>query len=192
MGKWGLTNRWYKGERCTTMRPATPFMVFLVKLEPFDYSSLKIIDRQKFVYEMYQEESNHHEGSYPSINHECTIQIDGVVKISVNKVNGLNEFSLQTVSVNMYKDDHDKGVDVLFRALTTLVPESWTPRLYAIFLRDLALRQSMRMCIYLDIKDDNSIESINGINVLYSENISKLKYDANSSLAHSFVKGGSN
>ena len=46
------------------------------------------------------------------------------------------------------------------------------------------------MCFYLDIKDNNSIESINGINVLYSENISKLKYDANSSLAFSFIKGG--
>ena len=151
------------------MRPATPFMVFLVKLEPFDYSSLKIIDRQKFVYEMYQEESNHHEGSYPSINHECTVQIDGVVKISVNKVNELNGFSLQTFFVNVYKYDHDKGVDVLFMVLSTLVPESWTPMLYAIFLCDLAFRQSTWMCIYLDIKHDNSIESINRINVLYSE-----------------------
>ena len=92
----------------------------------------------------------------------------------------------------MYKHNHDKGVDVLFRALTTLVPESWTPRLYAIFLCDLALRKSMWMCICLDIKHDNSIKSINGINVLYSENICKLKYDAHSSLALSFIKGESN
>ena len=69
----------------------------------------------------------------------------------------------------MFKHDNDKGVDVLFRALTTLVAESWTPKLYAIFLCDLALRQRMWICIYLDIKHDNSIESINGINVLYSE-----------------------
>ena len=92
----------------------------------------------------------------------------------------------------MYKDDRDKRVDVLFRTLTTLVPESWTPKLYAIFLCDLVLRQSMWMCIYLDIKHDNSIESINGINVLYPVNISKLKYNANSSLALSFIKGGPN
>ena len=92
----------------------------------------------------------------------------------------------------MYKHDNTKGVDVLFRALTTLVPESWTPRLYAMFLCDSALRQSMWMCIYLDIKYENSIESINGINFLSSENISKLKYDANSSLALSFIKGGTN
>ena len=92
----------------------------------------------------------------------------------------------------MFKHDHDKGVDVLFSALTTLVPKSWTPKLYTIFLCDLALRQSMWMCIYLDIKHDNSIEFINGINVLYSESIFKLKYDANSSLALSFIKGGSN
>ena len=50
----------------------------------------------------------------------------------------------------------------------------------------------MWMCIYLDIKHDNSIGSINGVNILYSENISKLKYDANSSLALPFIKGGSN
>ena len=88
----------------------------------------------------------------------------------------------------MFKHYHEKKL----MSLTTTVFNGWTPKLYAIFLCDLALRQSMWLCIYLDIKDDNSIESINGINVLYSENISKLKYDANSSLAHSFVKGGSN
>ena len=90
----------------------------------------------------------------------------------------------------MFKNDHDKRDDVLFRALTILISESWTPKLYALFFYDLALRQSMWMCIYLDIKHDNTIESINGINVLYSEHISKLKYDANSSLALSFIKGG--
>ena len=80
----------------------------------------------------------------------------------------------------------------LMWALIKLVPESWTSKLYAIFLCDLALRQSMCQCIYLNIKHDKSIESINGVNVLYSENISKLKYDANISLALSFIKGGSN
>ena len=90
----------------------------------------------------------------------------------------------------MFKHDYDKGVDVLFRALITSVPESQTPKLYAIFLCDLALRQNMQMCIYLHVTHDNSIESINGINVLYSGNIYKLTYDANSSLARSFVKGG--
>ena len=51
---------------------------------------------------MYHEESNHHEISSPSINHEYTVKIDGVVKISVNKINGLNEFLLQTFSINMF------------------------------------------------------------------------------------------
>ena len=45
---------------------------------------------------MYQEEFNHHENSSPSINHKYTVQIDGVVKISVNKVNGLNKFLMQS------------------------------------------------------------------------------------------------
>ena len=130
----------------------------------------------------------------PSINHECTVQIDDVVKISVHIVIEVvgDYISMLKFCVNMYKYDYKNGVDVLFRVLTTLVPESWTPKLYAILLYDLALRQSMWLCIYLDIKHDNSIESINGINILYHQNISKLKYDANSSLALSFIKGGSN
>ena len=49
-------------------------------------------NRQKLISKIYQEESNHHEKLSPSINHEYTVQIDGVVKISVNKVNGLNIF----------------------------------------------------------------------------------------------------
>ena len=75
------------------MEPVVPFMEFLVQLEPFDYSSLKIIDHQKVVYEMYHEEYNHHEKPSPSINHECTVKVDGVVKISVQKINGPNELS---------------------------------------------------------------------------------------------------
>ena len=141
---------------------------------------------------MYHEETNHHENSSPSIYHECTVKVDGVVKISVQKINRPNELSLQNVSIDMFKHDRDKGVDVLFRALTTFVPESWRPKLYAIFLCDLALIESMWMCIYLDIKHGKLIESINEINVLYSENVFKLKYDTKSSLALSFIKGRSN
>ena len=166
-------------------------MGFLIQLEPFDYSS-KIVDRQKLVYEMYHEESNNLEITSPlpspGINHDLTVKIDGVVKISVQKI---SQSDCNKFSINMFKHDHEKKVDVLFRSLTTDVPESWTPKLYAIFLCDLALRQSMWLCIYLDVKHDNSIESINGINILYHENISKLRYDANSSLALSFIKGGS-
>ena len=42
----------------------------------------------------------------------------------MNKIKGPNELSLQTISINMIKYGHDKGVDVLFRALTTSVPET--------------------------------------------------------------------
>ena len=120
----------YPTHSFVVIEPATAFMVFLVQLEPFDYSSLKTIDRKKLVYEMYHEETNHHENPSPSINHKYTVQIDGVVKISVYKVIGVSDFSMQIFSVNIYKHDNKKGVDALFRALTTLVPESWTPRLY--------------------------------------------------------------
>ena len=71
----------------------------------------------------------------PSNNHDCTVKIDGVVKISVNKV---NEISINNVDqfmdkcpTKMFKQD--KGVDILFKEVTTLVPLRWTPRLYAIF-----------------------------------------------------------
>ena len=183
----------YPTRSCVVIEPALPFMGFLVQLEPFYYSSLKIIDSQKLVYEMYHEKPiQHNVMPSPSIKHECTVKIDGVVKISVQKINGPNELSLQTFSIDFFKHDHDKRLDVLFWALTTFVPEGWTPKLYATCLRDLALRQSMWVCIYLDIKHDNSVEYINEVNVLYLENNSKLKYDANSSLARSFIKGESN
>jgi len=81
----------YSTRSCIVIEPATPFMGFLVQLEPFDYSSLKIIDRQKLVYEMYREEQNFKPPS-PSRNHKCTIQIDGVRKISVNRVIGTSDF----------------------------------------------------------------------------------------------------
>ena len=173
-------------------RTCNSIYVFLLQLEPFDYSLLKIVDRQKLVYEMYQEEPNRYKKPSPSIKHKCTVQINDVAKISVNRVIGTSDFLMQIFSVKMYKHDHDKGVVVLFRALITLVSENWTPRLYAKFLCDLALSQSMWMCISLNIKYDNSIEPINGINVPYPLNISKLKYDANGSIALSFIKGGSN
>ena len=114
----------YPTRSCVVIEPATPFIGFLVQLESFDYSSLKTVDRQKLVYKMYHEETNHYEKSSPSINHKYTIQINGVVKISVHKVIGVSDFPMQTFFVNMYRHDNKKGFDILFRALTTLAPES--------------------------------------------------------------------
>ena len=81
---------------------AVSFMGFLVQLEPFDYLSSKIIDSQKLVYEMYHEETNHHVKPSPSINHECAIKIDCVVKISVQKIDGPSELSRQNISIDMF------------------------------------------------------------------------------------------
>ena len=91
----------YTTRSCVVIKSAVPFMGFLVQLEPFDYSQLKIIDHQNLVYEMYQEESNHHEKSSLSINHEYTVKIDGIVKISVNKINGPNELLPRNFSINI-------------------------------------------------------------------------------------------
>ena len=92
----------YPTRSCVVIEPAVPIMGLLVQLKPFDYSSLKIIDHQKLVYEMYHEESNHHEKPSPSVINECTVKIDGVVKISVNKISGPNELLLQNISINMF------------------------------------------------------------------------------------------
>ena len=45
----------------------------------------------------------------------------------------------------------DKGVGILFKEVTTLVP-------YAIFLCGIAFRQNTCLCIYLDVTHDSSIE----------------------------------
>ena len=135
----------YPTRSCVVIEPEVPFMGFLVQLEPFDYSSLNIVDSQQFVYEMYHEESNHHEKLSPSINHDITVKIDGVVRISVQKISGLSQSYYQKNSINMFKHDRDKKVDVLFRSLSTTVPDSWTSKLYTIFLCYLALRQSMNV-----------------------------------------------
>ena len=110
----------YPTRSCVVIEPEVPFMGFLVQLKSFDYSSLKIIDSQKLVYEMYHEETNPAiEFPSSSTKHECTVKIDGVVKISVRKIKGPKDFSHRNVSIDLFKHDHDKGVDVLFRALTT-------------------------------------------------------------------------
>ena len=129
----------YPTRSCVVIEPAVQFMGFLIQLEPFDYSA-KIVDRQKLVYEMYHEETNHHEKPSPSINHYLTVKIDGVVKISVQKIGQSDYEDYNKFLINFFKHDHEKKVDVLFRSLTTTVPYSWTPKLYAIFLCDLALR----------------------------------------------------
>ena len=99
----------YPTRSCVVIEPAVPFMGFLIQLEPFDYSSLKIVDSQKLVYEMYNEENNpRNEFPSPSINHDLTVKIDGVVKISVQKINWPSQSDYQKNSINMFKHDHEK------------------------------------------------------------------------------------
>ena len=82
---------------------------------------------------MYHEETNHHEKPSPDIKYDLTVKIDGVVKISIQKISWSSQSDYQNISINMFKHDHERKVDVLFRSLTTKVPESWTPKLHAIF-----------------------------------------------------------
>ena len=109
----------YPTRSCVVIEPAVQFMGFLIQLEPFDYSS-KIVDRQKLVYEMYHEESNNLEVTSPlpspGINHDLTVKIDGVVKISVQKISHSDCLTdgrtfwvdYNKFSIKLFKHDHEK------------------------------------------------------------------------------------
>ena len=164
-------------------------MGILVQLEPFDYSIVNI-DRQAPVYDLLFEPSSSRNIPTSSINHDWSVKTDGVVNTSVNKVNEIivnkvDNFS-DKFSTKMYKQD--KGVDILFKEVTTLVPLSWTPKLYAIFLCEVSIMQNIWLCIYLDVTHDNLIESINGINVLYENRHFKIDLWYSKSLACSLSK----
>lgn len=100
-------------------------------MEPFDYSKINN-DQQRVAYELLFEEYNYREELTPSINHDCTAKTDGVVKINVNKINGIRDnMENDKFSIKMFKQD--KGVDLFLKEVTTLVYLYWTPKLYAIF-----------------------------------------------------------
>ena len=62
-------------------------------------------------YDFLFEKSSYREIPTPSINHDCTIKIDVVVKISVNKINGIRDNMEQNkFSIKIFKQD--KGVDL--------------------------------------------------------------------------------
>ena len=81
----------------------------MLQLEQFDYSKI-YNDQQRVAYELLFEESNFREIPTPSINHDCTVKIDGVVKISVNKINGIRDnMEHHKFLIKLFKQD--KGVD---------------------------------------------------------------------------------
>ena len=83
-------------------------------------------------YDFLFEKSSYREIPTPSINHDCTIKIDVVVKISVNKINGIRDNMEQNkFSIKIFKQD--KGVDLFFKEVTTLVPLYWTPKIYMLY-----------------------------------------------------------
>ena len=102
------------------IEPAVPFMGFLLQLEPFDHSKINN-DQQRVAHELLFEESSYREKSTPSINHDCTVKIDGVVKISVNKSNRIRDnMENDKCSTKMFKQG--KGVDLFIKEVATLVP----------------------------------------------------------------------
>ena len=65
----------------------------------------------------------------PPINHDYAVKIDGIIKISVNKINEIrNYIEKGKFSIKMFKQEL-----IFLKEVTTLVPLYWTPKLYAIF-----------------------------------------------------------
>ena len=59
--------------------------------------------------------------STPTSNHGYTVKIDGVVKISVNKINRIGDnMERDKFSIKMFKQG--KGVDLFFKEVAILVP----------------------------------------------------------------------
>ena len=81
------------------------------------------------MYKFLFEESSNREIHIPPINHDYTVKIDGIVKISVNKINEIrNYIEKGKFSIKMFKQEL-----IFLKKVTTLVPLYWTPKLYAIF-----------------------------------------------------------
>ena len=122
----------YSTRSCVVIESGVPFIGFLVQLESFNYTIVNN-DKQRRVYELLFEVSSYSETPTPSINHDYTVKIDGVIKINANKVNEIGDnMGREKFSNKMYK--HDKGFNILFKDVTILVPLFWTPKLYAILL----------------------------------------------------------
>ena len=79
----------YPTRSSVVIEPTDPFMGLLVQLEPFDYSIVND-DQQRRVYKLIFQESSYIGKPAASINHNCTIKINDVVKISANKVNDIS------------------------------------------------------------------------------------------------------
>ena len=78
---------------------------FLVQLESFNYTIVNN-DQQRRVYELLFEVSSYSETPTPSINHDYTVKIDGVIKISVQKI---SQSDCNKFLINMFKNDHEKS-----------------------------------------------------------------------------------
>ena len=71
-----------------------------------------------------------------------------------------------------------------------IVPNDRTYNLFAIYLCENVMKNNNTLFFYLNPEKDDSIGDIPGLNTLYKESISKLIFDAYSSLAKLFVNGG--
>ena len=71
-----------------------------------------------------------------------------------------------------------------------IVPNDRTCNLFAIYLCKNVMKNNNTLFFYLNPEKDDSIGDIPGLNTLYKESISKLIFDAYSSLAKLFVNGG--
>ena len=92
-----------------------------------------------------------------------------------------NENDPWIFSIKLFgKDDNDMKLN---KQLTTIVPNDWNNKLFAVYLCEVVMKQANTLFIYLNPENDNSIEDISGLNTLYKESISKLIFDSYSPLA---------
>ena len=105
----------YPTRSCVVIEPTVSYMRFLVQLEPFDYSKINN-DQQRVAYELLFKKNSYKEIHTPTINHDRTVKIDGVVHISVNKINRIgNNMEKDNFSIKIFKQD--KEVDLFLRGL---------------------------------------------------------------------------
>ena len=97
----------YPTRSCVVIEPVIPLMGFSVQSRPFNYLKINN-DQQRIACDLLFGESSHREIPSPTINHDCTVKIDGVVKIGENKINGIGDnmerggFNLTIVVVIVY------------------------------------------------------------------------------------------
>ena len=101
-----------------------------------------------------------------------------------------NDNKMMIFSIKLFgKDDNDVKI---LKELTIIVPHDWNYNFFTLYLCEVVMKKGNASFIYLNPENDDSVEDIYGIDMLYKESTSKLIFDSYSFLTHSFSNGGKN